>query len=418
MRALTIEAQLLHAETPICRKALETDFGSLSTSASAELLKALQLLAALHPEESIQQRAAEQLKRYFPEKVAVPAPSAFSIFHSILNHLPWDGDFEALQQKNYWAFAEIQPDFADLLLKYPFFREKYLDMARKLYLLFDLKAEAKHCFEAMLQADERSEEAAYSLGRILEKQGKGEAAKRLYQQALDIKPKHLYAALQLGQLYCRLDNQPEKALPLFEQVVEEDPYLTEVYIRLGEAHFLLEDFERCRQYVDIALSINEYDEEALDLLAMLYRKIEQDYDKAIATYQKGLDHQVHADSGLLLGSLAEMYVEDLQSYDKGRLFYQRSLSAQPRQPERLRKYLQLLLGQLQDYGAALDAYEQYLEASPDDWEIRLEYADFLAEYIQDYWRAAELLRAIPEEEPVYEAAQERLLQYDIENDEE
>lgn len=412
------EAQLLHSDTTICRKALKQDLCTPQSKSSASLCRALRLLAELHEEEDIRQQALAQLEAHFPKAAVAYSQKQFAIFHSILNCLPWEGDFRELQQANYWKFAKIQSDFASLLLQYEYYRERYLDLARKLYLLFDLSAEARDCFEAMLKAHPQEAEAAYGLGRILEKQDKAEQAKVYYQQVLEQQPQHVYALLQLGQLYCRLDGQPEKALCLFEQVVEQEPYLMEVYIRLGEAHFMLEDFERCRQYVDIALSINEYNEEALDLLATLYRKIERDYDKAIETYQKGLDHQVHADSGLLLGRLAEMYVEDLQAYDKGRLFYQRSLDAQPAQPARLRKYIQLLLEQLQDYGAALDAYERYLEVVPTDWTTRLAYADFLSEYIQDYWQAAEVLRAIPTDVYVQEEVQKRLLQYDLENDEE
>lgn len=413
---MNMEAQLLHTDVVICRKAIAQDLSNENLSAQATLGRALRLLAELHEEADIREQAAAKLKAYFPKQAAALTKEEFAVFHSILSHLPWEGDFRELQQKNYWKFAKIQADFAPLMLQYVYYRERYLNLGRKLYLLFDLSAEAQNCFETILQTAPQIADAAYSLGRILEKQNELQSAKAYYQKALTEEPQHVYALLQLGQLYCRLDSQPEKALPLFEQVVEEEPYLTEVYIRLGEAHFMLEDFERCRQYVDIALSINEYNEEALDLLATLYRKIEHDYDKAIETYQKGLDHQVHADSGLLLGRLAEMYVEDLQAYDKGRLFYQRSLQAQPAQPERLQKYIQLLLNQMQDYGAALDAYEQYLEAVPSDWTMRLAYADFLSEYIHDYWQAAEVLKAIPTNAEVRQEVQERLMQYDLEND--
>ncbi|MCH2043759.1 MAG: tetratricopeptide repeat protein [Saprospiraceae bacterium] len=351
-----------------------------------ELLNALEntlvLTAVLHPEEDIQQAAQALLMPRFGAQGISMLREQLSIFGTIAEYFPWMGDYAPLQQENYQKFSKVKVDYIQMIVESPLYVETYLDMGRKLYMMFELEDEAKTCFEDILRINPKHDEAQYSLGRIYEKQHLYKKAKEHYEAAIRHNEENVYALLQLGYIKVNKLNLNEEGIEHYGKVVEKEPYMAEAYVRTAEAYLGLEDMERCQQFLEMALSINEYNEDALNLQGNIYWKVKGDYEKAEQTYQKGLDHQLHGDNGLLLGSLAEMYVELLE-FDKAKLFFEKSLKAQPNQPRVLALYTNLLVKQYQDYGAAISAYENYLDIQENDVETLRTFANFLIDYLND-----------------------------------
>lgn len=379
---LNLQHQLLSGDIANTAQTL-TDIIQYGQCVELEPLRLpLILVQQLHPDESIHEQATTALQSAFPDESLDELAASFEIFRSISTYFPWGGnDYTDLQQRHYNAFRRVQPAYESLLARYPFYTEYYLDLARKLYMLFGLEAESIEVLESILRYNDRSDEAYYSLGRIWEKQEKYQSALACYQRCVALNGAHLYGLMQLGYLEARVDKNYNAAIAHYNKVLELDPYSADVNVRIAELHYELKDYERAKQFVEIALSINEFAEQALDLLGTLHWRIYKEVEKAIEIYQKGLDHHLHGDSALLLGSMAELHVECLQDYNKGRLYYEKSLRAQPKQRERLQKYINLLLTVFQDYGAIAEAYATYLAIQPNDEEIQREFAHFQTTYL-------------------------------------
>lgn len=349
--------------------------------------KPLCIVEALHEEEELQEQARSLLQIILTAEQQKNYSQGFAILQQIRTLTPWDQEEIAAYPKYFEQFVQIKAHFDETIIGAHIYLEQYLDLGRKLYMICKMPKEASLCFKSILALRPNHAETLYAQGRIEEYYENWLPARQYYARCTEIEPDHLYANLQLGYLLVKEGKDLDAAVEHYERVIELDPYLQEAYVRLGEVLFMQEDIERCRQYIEVALSINEYNEAALDLLAKIYRKIEKDFDKAIETYQKGIDHHVHEDSGLLLGALAEMYIEDLQAHEKGKLFYEKSLAADPKQKERTQKFIQLLLTHYQDYGAVVDIYERYLRLVPHDAQMHRAYADFLLDYIHDTYTA-------------------------------
>lgn len=367
-----------------------------------ELLNALEnhlvLTAILHPEEDIQQTAQALLMPRFGAQGLGMLREQLSIFQSIVEYFPWMGDYAPLQQENYEKFSKVKDDYIQMIVESPLYVETYLDMGRKLYMMFKLEDEAKTCFEDILKINPKHDETQYALGRIYEKQHLYKKAQGYYEAAIQHNDENVYALLQLGYIKVNKLNLNEEGIEHYGKVIEKEPYMAEAYVRTAEAYLALEDMERCQQFLEMALSINEYNEEALNLQGNIYWKVKKEYEKAEETYQKGLDHQLHGDNGLLLGSLAEMYVELLE-FDKAKLFFEKSLKAQPNQPKTLASYTDLLVKQYQDYGATISAYEAYLDIQENDVETLRAFANFLIDYLNDETTALVYLEQALELDP-------------------
>ena len=350
----------------------------------SEIESILILLWQVHPDEEIQQTAYGLLaERLGPQQEAM-LQETFAIFQSVTDFLPWMGDYQSLQQQNYEKFQAGRAPYASLLATSSVFVHYYLDIGRKLVMLFDLKDEAQDCFENIIQHHPTNDEAYYALARLAEKACEIEVAQEYYEQCLQHNEGHLYANLQLGMLKAQQLDDPQGAMHCYNKVAELDPYMTEIYVRMAEACHLMEDKKRRKHFIEIALGINEYHEDALNLLGIIQWKEENDIDGAIETFQKGLDHKIHGDSGVLLASLGELYASQFSEYEKAKVFYEKSLKAKPNQPATLLKYMTILENIFQDYGAMSMAYETFLQHSQEHVGIYVAYANFLIKYMHDY----------------------------------
>lgn len=362
----------------------------------------LSILAALHPNEEIQEKSHQILSGLSIDFQELK--QGFAIFQSIVEYYPWMGDYTALQKENFERFKIIKDQYETSIVQSPLFIELYLDLGRKLYMLFDLIEEAQCCFESILVYANNNDEAHYALGRIFERKRLYDQALAHYERCIALNPENIYGLLQTGAIKVSVFQKYNEAIYHYNKAVEIDPYAAEVYIRIAEAYYAQKDIERTKQFIEIALGINEFHEEALNLLGTVQWKEENNFEKAIETYEKGLDHQMHGDSALLLGSLGELHAVYLSDQEKARLYYQKSLKAKPQQPDRVRQLVALLMEFYQDYGAVEECYEDYLKIEKNDALIYAEYAEFLVTYMHNYEFANEKIEAALTLNPTQELA--------------
>lgn len=352
---------------------------------------ALALLWQVHPNPVLQEAAQQLLEQQLAPTVVEKMRNTLSIFNSILNYLPWAGNYRPLQQQNHATFEANKAPYEALLVANPVLVEQYLDLGRRLYKFFDLLPEAKACFEGILTYNSQQAEALYALGRVVEQEGDYEQAITYYEQCIATDAQHIYAHLQLGILQGEQENNYEKAIEHYQVVLDIEPYMAEVHVHMATAYRALGDISRAKQFIDIALDINPYQEEALNLLGWIQWRDEEDVEAALATFEKGVDHQIHGDSGLLLASLGRLHQEQLGDYNKARIYYEKSLATNLQQQATFQQLMGLLEEQYQDYGAMAQYYEQYLEHPQKEPSIHTAYAAFSQKYLHDYTTAQQQL---------------------------
>lgn len=371
---------LLHSNTEDTLRLLE----ELDINKIAGLKETLILLWQVYPDVLVQNKAQALLSTFLNDSEKKQIEENFSIFKSIAEYFPWMGDYKALQQKNFQKFVQIKAPYERLLVESPVLVEYYLDLGRKLYMMFELTDEAQICFEDIIKYDNKNDEALYALGRLAEREQKIDTAKDFYECCIDANGKHVYALLQLGTLKAAFFNDARGAIEHYNKVLEIEPYMTEVQIRMAEAHYALGDVKRAKQFIEIVLSINEYHEEALNLLGQIQWHHYNEIEEAIETFQKGIDHKIHGDSALLLTSLGDLYNTHLDDHDKARVYYEKSLKVKPNQVNTLRKLVALLETVYQDFGAIAQHYDNFFLVEKRNAAVYVEYAQFLVKYVHDY----------------------------------
>lgn len=365
---------------------------------------ALALLWQVHPDADLQKQAQQLLQQQFTPNLMEKMATTLSIFDSIVNNLPWAGDYRPLQQQNHAIFEANKTPYEELLATSSVLVEQYLDLGRRLYKFFDLLPEAKACFEGILSYNPQQAEALYALGRVVEQEGAYEQAIAYYEQCIAADAQHIYAHLQLGILLVKQEQNYEKAIGHYQVVLDVEPYMGETHVHMATAHRAMGDISRAKQFVEIALDINPYQEEALNLLGWIQWRDEENVDAALATFEKGVDHQIHGDSGLLLASLGRLHQEQLGDYNKARLYYEKSLAANLQQQETFQHLMSLLEEHYQDYGAMAQYYQQYLEKPQLEPSIHTNYAAFSAKYLHDFATAQQQLEKALELEEDYPPA--------------
>lgn len=376
----TIIHTLLNADDATILSALD----QLDETRTKEVKDTLILLWQIHPDEAIKDKALVHLSTLLEATEKRQIETTFSVFKSILEFLPWMGDYTGLQAENFAAFIKGKEHYEPLIVKSTILVEYYLDLGRKLYMMFDLVEEAQVCFEGIVRYAPQNEEALYALGRLAERDHQMETALKYYEDCIENNPKHIYGLLQLGILKASIFEDYKGAIVCYDKVVEMEPFMAETHVRIAEAHYALSDIKRARQFIDIALGINEYHEEALNLLGKIQWHHEEDIDAAIETFEKGLDHQVHGDSALLLASLGDLHNTHLGEYEKAKVYYEKSLKADPRQGQTLQKLVVILENIYQDYGAISMCYETYFITEKTNASLYIDYANFLVKYMHDY----------------------------------
>lgn len=402
----TLKQELLNSDDSTTLSLLDT----VEVHQLEELKDELVLLWQLHPDELVRDKAENHLVTLLSSIQKSQLKEIFSVFYSVVEFLPWMGDYTELQQNNFEKFIPYQKQYGMLLATSSSLGDVYLDLGRKLYMLFDLVDAAKLCFENIIQHNNQNDEAYYALGRIAERYHKSDEAHNYYEQCLTINPNHVYGLLQLGMLKASVYNDYAGAIGHYNKVLEIEPFMVETHIRNAEAHYAMGDVKRARQFIAIALDINEYNDEALNLLGQIQWRYDNEVEEAIETFQKGIDHKVHGDSPLLLSSLGDLHLEQYSDYNKARVFYEKALKIKPNYTSTLTKLVGLLEKVFQDYGGIATHYENYFLLEKNNAAMYVAYANFIIQYLNDYEFAKVQLQLALAIEPNYEPAQKLLRQ--------
>jgi tetratricopeptide (TPR) repeat protein len=323
--------------------------------------------------------------------------------------LPWvNPDAGEIQSSNFAIFRKNLPEYEMLLSVYETYCEIFLDTARKLLLIFNLEEEAELCFQTIVKYNSKIDEAFFVLGKLAEKKGNYQNALELYKKVISVNPNNAYAHMQIGLINATILENYEEALLHFSKASEEDPYSVEPYVRMAESAYKLGNIPQARQYLEVALGINEYQEEALNLQGTILWKIDKNYEEAVEIFERGIDHKMHKDSALLLRSLGDIHAQHFQDYNKAKVFYEKSLKINPCQKSLIEYFVPFILKHFQDLGAVEKSYTDYLVLKPKDADILTAYADFLNEYLKDYDTAYHYLEQAIEINPDHSIAQKLL----------
>lgn len=388
---------------------LAQNLAVLSQEEARQAENVLSLLWLVHPDAALNEQAKQLLLSFCTADQMSGHSDTLSIFSSVVEFLPWKGEYRPLQQQNFQKLMQHRTSFEPLLVSDAWV-DTYLDLGKKLYMMFQMADEARICFESIIQHKPDCEEAYYALGRVEEKQQHLPEAKALYEQCIAINPKHVYAHLQLGIIKATHENDYFAAAEHYEKVVELEPFMIEAYVRAAAVYYSMLQVERALQFLEIALGINEYHDETLELLATIQWQYQNKPEKAIETLNKGLGHPIHGDSALLLARLGSLYNDHFADYEKAKAYYEKALKIKPNQEEVLHKLIQIHLDYYQDLGAIASCYEHFLNVEKNKAQVYVDYATFLAKYLQDFDFAAIQLQEALSIEPKHLQAKQLLLQ--------
>ena len=221
---------------------------------SEGVLHTCTLFGHLHPNEAVRAACLALLQTQLDAKALEEAAQVLAIFQSVLEYLPWMGDYTALQAQNIQHYQAHKAPYEPLLMRSPVLVDRYLDLGRQLHLLFELTEEAKRCLEDIERHHPDLAEALYALGRIADHEGQPEKAAAYYERCLAQQPNHVYALLEWGILLARQEAYQE-AIDLHQRVLELEPFLTEAHVHLATAHHAIGDLERAHQYLEAALGV-------------------------------------------------------------------------------------------------------------------------------------------------------------------
>ncbi len=124
--------------------------------------------------------------------------------------------------------------------------EIYLGSA---YLESDLPELAMESYEFLCEKEPEKVEYWVNLGICHRKLGDYEAAREMYEVALDIAPEDAELNSSLGSLYLLEDN-PMLAIEYFKKAIEEDPNLGVAYGNCALAYAILGDFAEAEHYLE------------------------------------------------------------------------------------------------------------------------------------------------------------------------
>lgn len=349
-----LQEQLLSTNEETCSKGLSSLKEEVHLSDILAFYPILEIISQLHPSAAIQSQALALLSAHYTPSQIKEVEENFAIFTSIETLMPWDDSDNIYKQiNNYNSFNEDSARLVPVMCQNSFYKEKILNLAQQLYLLYDLRDISIALLEQLLQHDAQNTEAYYALSRIILQNGEKYRAIALLEACLSINQEHFYALTTLAPLAAEVLEKNEYAISLYEKAIAIEPYSPDLYAACAGLYYKEKQFARAQQFIEIALGINPYNIQALTVLGDYYVNIEEDYQKAVEVYEKGFEDPIHGDNPILLGKLAELYTKYLLEYDKAKLCYEKSLQAKEDQPELLAAYSQLLVEVYQDTDAAL-----------------------------------------------------------------
>ena len=214
------------------------------------------------------------------------------------------------------------------------------------------------------------------LGDILMYYGEFEECLRLMDQGIAVNPSNteLY---EMATECCEKLESWERSLPYYDRLLDEDPYDSAAWMRLGGTYYNLGRFEESLKAYDFAsVALPKPTAELFVLQAhslvqlRRYRQAQELYEKALPDLTSDLDRNDAC------GCAAECF-EKLQEYDKAVEWYRQALAYDPADAQAFLG-LGVCYMELQRYDQSLAAFEEALKSAPDNYETWLYLGDLYA----------------------------------------
>jgi tetratricopeptide (TPR) repeat protein len=121
------------------------------------------------------------------------------------------------------------------------------------------------------------------MAKMLKERGKYEAALKQLQSAIEIDPNSIEGVLELGKLYCIVDD-PNKAIDIVNGIKVEDKKqkAAQMFV-LGNAYRQLEQYEQAEKYLLEAVELDPQNSQAFYILGRVYH-LQNLKDKALEAY--------------------------------------------------------------------------------------------------------------------------------------
>ncbi len=302
-------------------------------------------------------------------------------------------------------FEKIQTEVGPLIAKSNLFIDRYFDLAQNLIRLNQTE-KGIEMLEMIVDNQAQYFEAQYLLGTLyLSVHQEYESAKFCFNQAIEACPEHVESLKALADIQLLHYNKPVDAISILEKIIEFAPDSVSTYNKLTHIHFQhLKDFDRCRQLIDIVMSMDTYNAQALKYLSLIQWKEDQKLYDAVRTLQTGIEHHEGSDLALLSSTLGQLYAEGLQNFELARNFYLDALEATPGDRNIFEKMRYLLANYFNDFGTINLYFIKYLEAKPNDASMHFEYAKFIQSFVHNKDEVKKQLRLALKLNPGYPEA--------------
>jgi tetratricopeptide (TPR) repeat protein/GT2 family glycosyltransferase/glycosyltransferase involved in cell wall biosynthesis len=269
------------------------------------------------------------------------------------------GDFYA--QKQQWQEAIFF--YKQTLKKEPKFIEAYRNLARIYNNLGQSKESTEFLFQAlMLEPNKTGVEQYFSLGNLLQQQGKNDRAIACYRQAIQIKPEFSEAYLALGEVLSA-SSEIEKAIACYQRAIQLNSSSFQGYHNLGDAFAKQEKWEKATAAYLNAIKLNPEFSWSYNNWGDVLLK-QQQWEEAAQCYQQAI--QLNPDFAWSHYNLAEALVK-LERWSEAESAYRRSQKIKADLPNVKGKINAVLQYKVKaERHQALDFYLQALERNPED----------------------------------------------------
>lgn len=249
-------------------------------------------------------------------------------------------------------------------------RASHIQRGRE-YLAHGDFAKAGVEFRNAVQIAPRDPQARLLAGLAAEKLSRWREAAGLYQSVVELAPENVEARVDLGRLYA-LGGAPEQALKLIEPALAKHPDAAALLTVRALARGRLKDLDGARADAERAVQLAPNDENAVALLAAMYRERGQNA-RAVQLVSSTLDRVPSSTD--LREVLAAIYVETGDA-DKAIEQMRRLITLKPTVPAYRSRLAALYAGEHR-YDDAQRTLEEEVKAFPDSDDAKLTLAAFV-----------------------------------------
>jgi tetratricopeptide (TPR) repeat protein len=228
-------------------------------------------------------------------------------------------------------------------------------------------AAALASFERALQVDQGSIALRHHVAALAFRLGRFDEGVAHAEEVLRQDPNHLPTLFLLARWYAANDEQPERAIELFERMVKAEPDQPEPYLNLGLLYARLNRFPEAEQTIQKVLD-NDPNSSIAHLYLGKIASAQKHWDDAETHFEAAIDLAPFSEAGYI--ALGDLYI---QQGDRGRAVkvYKRLLErVDPRDADAVGRLVHLYL-QDRTFGEALALLDDLIKADPKNTEARL-----------------------------------------------